>query len=80
MQPVVRILVAVAPCPGREACRLYPVKKRVAPLLAQHLAEQRAEEAHIPPKVLDLAIVTIGWFFHFRHKPLHHLIVLANAE
>ena len=49
VQPAVRILVAVAPRPSGEACRLHGVKKRVTPLFAEHVAKQRTEKAHISP-------------------------------
>jgi len=38
-------------------------------------AGQRAEKAHIPPKVLDLTVVMGHRCFRFAHRPSHHLIV-----
>jgi len=71
VQPAVRFLVTVAPGPGGDPRRLHSVKKRVAPLLAQHVAEQGAKKADVPAEGVTVAAEDIEVRVH-RHGPSSH--------
>jgi len=65
---VIRFLVPVPPRPGREPRRFHGVKELIATLLAQHLAEEGAEKAHVTAQGAAVTGAVVNSGVH-RHGP-----------